>query len=102
MSQVSYDYNFIIPEEYRQSLLTELDELIGSKRLKSRIVSLKELLDVLWKRNAFQTEECCKRIGTIFSKYPEIMDYYLEYLSRTSNNTSSELVEFSSCRSYDI
>lgn len=84
------DHNLIIPEQYRQKLLTELDEFIGSNRLKSRIVSLKQLMDVLWKRNAFQTEEG-ERVGTIFSRYPaQFLDYYRKYL--TSNG---ELVNFS-------
>lgn len=94
MSQVPTDINLKIPEKHRQNLLTELDEFIGSKRLKSKIVSLKELLDVLWKRNVLQTEEG-KRIGTIFTKYRgEILDYYRVYLSHLPKISNGELVIF--------
>lgn len=56
MSQVQSDINLKIPQKHRRNLLTELDEFIGSKRLNSKNVSLKELLDVFRKRNVLQTE----------------------------------------------
>lgn len=96
MSQVPFDYdNLIIPEEHRQNLLTELDEFIRSKRLKSRIVNVKELLDVLWKRNVWLQTDEGKRVATILTKYPkEILDYYREYLSRPPKTSNGELVNF--------
>lgn len=99
MYQVRSDNDLIIPENDRQNLLTDFSEFIGSNRLKSRIVNLKELLDVLWKRNVLQTEEG-ERVGIIFSKYSgEILNYYREYVSRrprTSNLApNGELVNLS-------
>lgn len=96
MYQVPSDNNLNIPETQLQDLLTDLNEFIGSKRLKSRIVNLKDLLDVIWKRNVWQTEEG-ERVAIIFTTYPgDVLNYYHEYLSRRPKKSNGELVNFES------
>lgn len=54
MCQAHPIHNLLITSGTLTNLIDEFDYLINSKRLRSRIHRLSELIDILWKRNLFQ------------------------------------------------
>lgn len=73
-------------------LLEEFDGFINSKRLRSRISKISELIDILCKRNIFSSNQCVS--STIF-KYistgdqRDIIRNYIEILSSNENVENS-------------
>lgn len=74
-----------IPSHILHDLIDEFDVEINSKRLKSKINKVSDLIDILWKRNLFQTNTN-ETLSVIFNKishdsYQETIKSYLHVLS---------------------
>lgn len=66
-------------------LIDEFDAEINSKRQKSRIHKISELIDILWKRNLFQAN-ASETLAVIFNRIPhdsyqETIKNYIVYLN---------------------
>lgn len=69
-------------------LLEEFDEIINSKRLRSRISQVSELVDILWKRNTLQTDQnalvtICKYL--VNSEQRQHTRSYIDSLNQTAD-----------------
>lgn len=77
-----------VPIDILDCLLNEFDEVINSKRLRSRIRHISELIDVLWKRLIFSTDESalvtiCKNLSN--SEQRAITRSYANSLMQNGN-----------------
>lgn len=81
-----------ISSDILDCLLEEFDGFINSKRLRSRISKISELIDVLCKRNIFTSDQCVS--STIFKYIPtvdqrDIIRNYIDVLSSNGNVENS-------------
>lgn len=80
--------NINISSDIIDCLLEEFDGFINSKRLKSRISKISELIDVLWKRNIFYTDQ---HVSNTIYKYisnanqRDIVRNYINILNSNGN-----------------
>lgn len=74
-----------IPSHILHDLIDEFDVEINSKRLKSKINKISDLIDILWKRNLFQTNNS-ETLSVILNRishnsHQETIKSYLSFLS---------------------
>ncbi|XP_055323671.1 uncharacterized protein LOC129578715 [Sitodiplosis mosellana] len=67
-------------------LLEEFDGVINSKRLRSRIGKISELIDVLWKRNSFSSDQHVSNTIFKYVRTDEQRDVIRNYISILNSN----------------
>lgn len=85
-------HNINISSDLLDCLVEEFEELINSKRLRSQISKISELIDVLWKRNIFHSD---KSASNTLLKYisndsqREVVRNYIGVLNLSGNADGS-------------
>lgn len=74
-------------------LLDEFDGVINSKRLRSRIGKISELIDVLWKRNSFSNNQHISNTIYKYLRSDEHRDIVGNYISILNSNESVDHLE---------